>query len=53
MTPSTVDGLAAVLWDMDGTLIDSEKLWDIPLYELGERLGGTDASLRLIRPCNC
>jgi len=41
MTPSTVDGLAAVLWDMDGTLIDSEKLWDIPLYELGERLGGT------------
>jgi HAD superfamily hydrolase (TIGR01509 family) len=31
---------AAVLWDMDGTLIDSEKLWDIPLYELAERLGG-------------
>jgi HAD superfamily hydrolase (TIGR01509 family) len=32
---------AAVLWDMDGTLLDSEKLWDIPLYELAERLGGT------------
>jgi HAD superfamily hydrolase (TIGR01509 family) len=31
---------AAVLWDMDGTLLDSEKLWDIPLYELAERLGG-------------
>jgi HAD superfamily hydrolase (TIGR01509 family) len=40
--PSTVDsdGLpAAVLWDLDGTLLDSEKLWDIPLYELGEQLG--------------
>jgi HAD superfamily hydrolase (TIGR01509 family) len=30
----------AVLWDMDGTLLDSEKLWDIPLFELAERLGG-------------
>jgi HAD superfamily hydrolase (TIGR01509 family) len=25
---------------MDGTLLDSEKLWDIPLYEAAERLGG-------------
>ncbi|OLR93414.1 HAD family hydrolase [Actinokineospora bangkokensis] len=32
---------AAVLWDMDGTLLDSEKLWDIPLYEFAERLGFT------------
>lgn len=32
--------LAAVLWDMDGTLLDSEKLWDIALYELAEHLGG-------------
>ena len=32
---------AAVLWDMDGTLLDSEKLWDIPLYEFAEKLGGT------------
>lgn len=31
----------AVLWDMDGTLLDSEKLWDIPLYEYAEKLGGT------------
>ncbi|MGI5500962.1 HAD family hydrolase [Lentzea sp. CA-135723] len=33
--------LRAVLWDMDGTLLDSEKLWDIPLYEYAEKLGGT------------
>jgi len=33
--------LQAVLWDMDGTLLDSEKLWDIPLYEYAEKLGGT------------
>lgn len=31
---------AAVLWDLDGTLLDSEKLWDVPLYELTEKLGG-------------
>ncbi len=31
---------AAVLWDLDGTLLDSEKLWDIPLFELTEKLGG-------------
>ena len=34
------DTPAAVLWDLDGTLLDSEKLWDIPLYELTEKLGG-------------
>ncbi|MBV9315199.1 MAG: HAD family phosphatase [Pseudonocardia sp.] len=33
-------GLAAVLWDMDGTLVDSEKLWDVTLAELAEHLGG-------------
>ncbi|MDT8912680.1 HAD family phosphatase [Amycolatopsis sp. PS_44_ISF1] len=38
--PSSSDGLAAVLWDMDGTLVDSEKLWDVALYETAERLGG-------------
>jgi len=31
---------SAVLWDMDGTLIDSEKLWTIALRELTELLGG-------------
>jgi len=32
--------LRAVLFDMDGTLVDSEKLWDISLQELYKRLGG-------------
>lgn len=49
---STVDELsepgfpAAVLWDMDGTLLDTEKIWDISLADLAERLGGrlTDAA---------
>jgi HAD superfamily hydrolase (TIGR01509 family) len=40
-TPSAADGPAAVLWDMDGTLVDSEKLWDVALYEAAEWLGGT------------
>lgn len=35
-----MDGLDAVLWDMDGTLVDSEKLWDVALYETAEALGG-------------
>ncbi|GAA5103430.1 HAD-IA family hydrolase [Haloechinothrix salitolerans] len=33
-------GWDAVLFDMDGTLVDSEKLWDIALGEAAERLGG-------------
>jgi HAD superfamily hydrolase (TIGR01509 family) len=32
---------AAVLFDMDGTLVDSEKLWDIALRELAAVYGGT------------
>ncbi|MGE2737009.1 HAD family hydrolase [Mycolicibacterium vaccae] len=32
--------MRAVLWDMDGTLVDSEKLWDISLQALYRRLGG-------------
>jgi HAD superfamily hydrolase (TIGR01509 family) len=32
--------LAAVLFDMDGTLVDSEKLWDVALRDLAEQLGG-------------
>lgn len=43
--PSGTDGrdgsLAAVLWDMDGTLVDSEKLWDVSLTALAEHLGGS------------
>jgi HAD superfamily hydrolase (TIGR01509 family) len=31
---------AAVLFDMDGTLVDSEKIWDVTLDELAARLGG-------------
>jgi HAD superfamily hydrolase (TIGR01509 family) len=34
-------GMRAVLWDMDGTLVDSEKLWDVSMHALYERLGGT------------
>ncbi|KWV32979.1 HAD family hydrolase [Micromonospora rifamycinica] len=30
-----------MLFDMDGTLVDSEKLWDIALYELATAYGGT------------
>ena len=32
--------LAAVLFDMDGTLIDTEKLWDVALRELATLYGG-------------
>ncbi|MBJ7341320.1 HAD family phosphatase [Mycolicibacterium sp.] len=32
--------MKAVLWDMDGTLVDSEKLWDVSLQALYARLGG-------------
>jgi HAD superfamily hydrolase (TIGR01509 family) len=31
---------AAVLFDMDGTLVDSEKIWDIALQELATWAGG-------------
>lgn len=32
--------LAAVLFDMDGTLVDSEKVWQVALDELAAELGG-------------
>jgi HAD superfamily hydrolase (TIGR01509 family) len=35
------EGPAAVLWDMDGTLVDSEKLWTIALHHTARRLGGS------------
>ncbi|MGK5740714.1 HAD family hydrolase [Micromonospora sp. URMC 103] len=39
-----------MLFDMDGTLIDSEKLWDVALTELAETYGGTlsDAARKAI-----
>ncbi|MGE2688801.1 HAD family hydrolase [Mycolicibacterium pulveris] len=33
--------MQAVLFDMDGTLVDSEKLWDVSLSALYGELGGT------------
>ncbi|HEX4224422.1 MAG TPA: HAD family hydrolase [Pseudonocardiaceae bacterium] len=38
---------AGVLWDMDGTLIDSEKLWDVSLRELVIHLGGGELRQRV------
>lgn len=32
--------MRAVLWDMDGTLVDSERLWDAGMHALYDRLGG-------------
>ena len=32
--------MRAVLFYMDGTLVDSEKLWDVALQVLYSRLGG-------------
>jgi HAD superfamily hydrolase (TIGR01509 family) len=32
---------AAVLWDMDGTLVDTEPYWIATEFELAERYGGT------------
>jgi HAD superfamily hydrolase (TIGR01509 family) len=37
-------GPRAVLFDMDGTLIDSEKVWDRSLVDVLRWLGGTDLS---------
>jgi HAD superfamily hydrolase (TIGR01509 family) len=34
------DRLAAVLFDMDGTLVDSEKIWSVGLTELAGHYGG-------------
>src|ERR1700686_3860102 len=32
--------MRAVLWDMDGTLVDSEKHWDVAMHALYDRLCG-------------
>lgn len=39
-TPVASAALQAVLWDMDGTLLESEQLWDIGMRELSLHLGG-------------
>ena len=36
-----LDSFAAVLWDMDGTLVDTEPAWIAGEYALAERYGGT------------
>ncbi len=45
MTPSGTSSsgspLAAALIDMDGTLLDSERIWDVALEHLATWLGGT------------
>lgn len=33
-------GLQAVLFDMDGTLLDSERIWDVSIADLAAGLGG-------------
>ncbi|AZG44407.1 HAD family hydrolase [Gordonia insulae] len=39
MTEPAPQSPAAVLWDMDGTLLDSEPLWDIAMADLALRHG--------------
>ena len=41
MTRQHSHSLQAVLWDMDGTLVDTEPLWIASEYELAERHGAT------------
>jgi HAD superfamily hydrolase (TIGR01509 family) len=36
-----IDSYAAVLWDMDGTLVDTEPYWTVAELALAERHGGT------------
>jgi HAD superfamily hydrolase (TIGR01509 family) len=40
VSPIPTGRLAAVLFDMDGTLVDSEKIWDISLADTARWLGG-------------
>jgi HAD superfamily hydrolase (TIGR01509 family) len=46
-----LDSFAAVLWDMDGTLVDTEPNWTVAELRLAERYGGTwsaDRSLEVV-----
>ncbi len=35
-----IDSYAAVLWDMDGTLVDTEPYWTVAELALAEKYGG-------------
>ena len=41
MVGRRLDSFAAVLWDMDGTLVDTEPYWMDCEYALAEKYGGT------------
>jgi len=46
-----IDSYAAVLWDMDGTLVDTEPTWGVAEMALAERHGGawsTEQGLELV-----
>ncbi|MGY2084820.1 HAD family hydrolase [Blastococcus sp. SYSU DS0539] len=40
VSPSVDDGLQAVLFDMDGTLVQTEEYWGEAMFELAASLGG-------------
>lgn len=41
MSGRRIDSYAAVLWDMDGTLVDTEPYWTLAELDLAERYGGS------------
>ena len=46
-----IDAFAAVLWDMDGTLVDTEPYWTVAELALADRYGGrwsTEQSLEVV-----
>jgi HAD superfamily hydrolase (TIGR01509 family) len=46
-----IGSFAAVLWDMDGTLVDTEPYWTVAELALAERYGGTwtpEQSLQIV-----
>jgi len=43
-----LDSYAAVLWDMDGTLVDTEPCWTIAELDLAARYGGTWSAERAL-----
>ncbi|MSZ76145.1 MAG: HAD hydrolase-like protein, partial [Actinobacteria bacterium] len=51
MTEPSARQPAAVLWDMDGTLVDTEPYWIATEFEMAQRYGGTwseEHALRLV-----